>query len=226
MSIVNDAVERALASSFWSKVPRALIEPLFAEGQIVPVKAGLMMTGSDTNLIALVLGGFFRMFVRSKSGRQVTVSYAREGDTLGITSALGGPCTMGLQALSDGAAWAFTSDVLQRHCLADARLAWAVACESARRTHEMAEELADNAFGTVRQRVARHLLDLVIEGPDNGGLLAPISQQDLANAVGTVREVVSRVLVAFKTENVLRTTSAGIEVLDATRLYEQSQIAE
>jgi CRP/FNR family transcriptional regulator len=102
----------------------------------------------------------------------------------------------------------------------------ALAEESARSNYDTLDEFAEAAFGTVRQRVARHLLDLVVQGPDDGPLLAPISQQELANAVGTAREVVSRVLQVFKTEGLVRPTQAGLEVLDATELYQQSQVMD
>ena len=47
----------------------------------------------------------------------------------------------------------------------------------------------------VRQRVARHLLDLATSRPDaSRTLTASVNQQDLANSVGSVREVVARVL--------------------------------
>jgi CRP/FNR family transcriptional regulator len=133
---------------------------------------------------------------------------------------------MGMQSLSPGSLWVIPSAALERHAIANPRIAWAVAQDNARSNFEMIGEIADNAFGTVRQRVARHLLDLVVEGPEHGPLVAPISQQDLANAVGTVREVVSRVLQVFKTEGLVRPTPAGLEVLDAAELFQQSQVTD
>jgi len=220
-------VERALAASFWNKLPREPVEAMFAEGMLAEVAAGFLIGEAQAQgQVALVVSGLFRMFARAKSGRQVTVSYAREGDMIGLTSALNGPCTMRMQSLSAAQLWVFSADALKRHALANSQLAWAVAQAAARNTFDVLEELADTTFGTVRQRVARHLLDLVVEGPDNGPLLAPISQQELANAVGTAREVVSRVLSAWKTEGVVRPTPAGLEVLDATQLYQQSQVMD
>jgi CRP/FNR family transcriptional regulator, cyclic AMP receptor protein len=224
---VHPALEQALAASFWKKLPREPVEALFAEGKLAEVPAGLLISEDQARgQVALVLSGLFRLFARAKTGRQVTVSYAREGDMIGVTSALAGPCPMGMQSLSVGSLWVLSADALKRHALADARLAWAVAEDSARSNFDILGELADTTFGTVRQRVARHLLDLVVESPDNGLLVAPISQQELANAVGTAREVVSRVLGVLRSEGLVRATQAGLEVLDATQLYEQSQITD
>ena len=55
-------------------------------------------------------------------------------------------------------------------------------------------EIPGSAFATVRQRVARHLLDLASATQLGSRLKVTISQQELADSVGSVREVVVRVL--------------------------------
>jgi len=223
---VHPEVEQALAASFLSKLPRAVVESLLAQGVRMASTSGLIVTEDQAHdNVALVLSGLFRMFARAKSGRQCTVAYAREGDMIGLISALAGPCRNGMQSMSAGAVLVISGQALRDHARTHPEIAMALAEESARQSIEMLNELADTAFGTVRQRVARHLLDLVVEGPDHG-LLAPVSQQELANAVGTVREVVSRVLSVLSKEGLVRTTQAGLEVLDASQLYEQSQVTD
>lgn len=213
---------RALQASFWSKLAPELAEAVFRDGIVVDLAAGRVIEDETrAGNVGLVLDGLFRLYVRSKTGRQATVRYARTGDMIGLTSLLAGPCQMGIQALSAGSMLGIPGATLRDHALADVRIAWALAQDSAQRTYELAEEVAGNTFGTVRQRVARHLLDLVVGG-DGDRLLAPISQQDLANAVGTVREVVSRVLQTLKGEGLLQLSADGVEILDATELYVQS----
>ena len=80
----------------------------------------------------------------------------------------------------------------------------------------------------MRQRVARHLLELASErGPeltslDSGQELTVLaSQQELANAVGTVREVVVRVLRELRRAGVVRTERDRIVILDPVRLSEE-----
>jgi CRP/FNR family transcriptional regulator len=66
--------------------------------------------------------------------------------------------------------------------------------------------------------VARHLLDLASGQHDADALRVPISQQELADAVGTVREVVVRVLRELRDEGVVETGRAGIVISDPVRL--------
>ena len=74
----------------------------------------------------------------------------------------------------------------------------------------------------MRQKVARHLLDLAASRPAPGGrLTAMVSQQDLANSVGSVREVVARTLKELRTERLVRTSPGRVEILDPVRLSQQ-----
>ena len=105
----------------------------------------------------------------------------------------------------------------------DARVGWALAEELNRRLYETLQQTAINAFGSVRQRVAAHLLDLAsAQQRPRGHLVARVSQQDLADAVGSVREVVARVLRDFRVERLVATSPDSIQVLDPAGLHDQS----
>ena len=104
----------------------------------------------------------------------------------------------------------------------DSAIAWAFAEEAVHRLYDVLEELAGNAFATVRQRVARHLLDLAAARPAAAGrVTALVSQQDLANSVGSVREVVARVLAELRAEGLVLTSPGRVEILDPVRLSRQ-----
>ncbi len=91
------------------------------------------------------------------------------------------------------------------------------------RLYENLEQAAVNAFGSVRQRVAAHLLDLASARQEPAGRLAArISQQELADAVGSVREVVARVLRELRIAGVIATAADHIVILDAARLHAES----
>lgn len=58
-----------------------------------------------------------------------------------------------------------------------------------------------------RRAAVRHLLDLAACEPD-GRLVTPVNQQDLANGVGSVREVVARILEELRAASLVRTSPA------------------
>jgi CRP/FNR family transcriptional regulator, cyclic AMP receptor protein len=52
--------------------------------------------------------------------------------------------------------------------------------------------------------------------------VARVSQQELADAVGSVREVVARVLREFRLAGLVATAPDSVVILDAARLYGES----
>ena len=92
-----------------------------------------------------------------------------------------------------------------------------------RRLYEALQQTAVNAFGSVRQRVAVHLLDLAsAQLHPRGRMVARVSQQELADAVGSVREVVARVLRDLRGAGIVATSSDSVQILDAARLHSES----
>ena len=160
--------------------------------------------------------------MHASDGRQVTVRYVRAGDLLGVPAVVGGPAPVFVQAVVSGAAFFFAIDRVNRMARNDASVAWAFAEEAVHRLYDVLEELAGNTFASVRQRVARHLLDLAASrpGPD-GRLTALVNQQDLANSVGSVREVVARVLAELRAERLVHTSPGRVEILDPVRMSRQ-----
>ena len=104
----------------------------------------------------------------------------------------------------------------------DVRLAYAMAEEMGRRLGEAIQQIAINAFGSVKQRVASHLLDLAsTQQRPEASLEAHVSQQELADAIGSVREVVARALRDLRAAGIVSTSTDSVVILDPTRLYEE-----
>lgn len=149
----------------------------------------------------------------------MTVRYARPGALLGVAT-LYAPVArpFGIQALSDSELLAFRPTVVRGWADRDPRVARALLIETSERVMSFVAEFSGQAFANVRERIARHLLDLASDQQRPGELVAPISQQELADAVGTVREVVVRVLRELREEGVLQTGRDGIVILGPERL--------
>ena len=79
--------------------------------------------------------------------------------------------------------------------------------------------LAASAFMPVRARVARDLLERAkMSGPVVAGLHLAVTQQSLADATGSVREVVARALRELRREGAIATADDGITVVDPDAL--------
>jgi CRP/FNR family transcriptional regulator len=204
-------------------LPIDTITSLIDGGRIGSIPAGrTVYAEADAAGLALIVDGLLRVHMHASDGRQVTVRYVRAGDLLGVPSLVGGPAPVFVQAVTPAAAFFFDGDRVKRAARTDASIAWTLAEESVHRLYDVLEELAGNAFASVRQRVARHLLDLAASRSVSGGpLTAFVSQQDLANSVGSVREVVARVLAELRAERLVRTSPGRVEILDPVRMSRQ-----
>jgi CRP/FNR family cyclic AMP-dependent transcriptional regulator len=222
--MADPEVADAIARSFLGKLPPELVRRLTAEGELIDYPPGTVFyrEGSAPRAM-LVVTGLIRIYMTSLKGRQVTVRYARDSDVLGIALLVGGPLNVNAQTLAPSSLFSINHRELITAARQDARVAFALAEELNRRLDDTLQQTAHNAFGSVRQRLASHLLDLASreEGP-KGRLIAVISQQELADAVGSVREVVARTLRELRVEGIVATSTDSVVILDAQRLYEET----
>ena len=182
-----------------------------------------MYRAGDDPRAALVVRGLIRVFLSSPEGRQVTVRYARPGDALGIASVVGGPAATNVRTVEPSSVFRISAHVLTAAARQDPRVSWGIAEELNRRLYDVLEQTAVNAFGSVRQRVAVHLLDLASDAQlPHGRLEVLVSQQDLADAAGSVREVVARALRDLRIEGIVATKADRVLILDPARLHQLS----
>jgi CRP-like cAMP-binding protein len=176
--------------------------------------------GEGGSHLELVLSGLVRAEVSSPDGRSLTIRYARPGALVGVASLFGEPYTMpgSLHALADSQLLELRPDVVRRVAHEELAVASALLDELSDRVVGFVNEIPGSAFTTVRQRIARHLLSVATTQPGGQVLIVRISQQQLADAVGTVREVVVRELRGLREERVIETGSRSITIVDPGRL--------
>jgi CRP-like cAMP-binding protein len=78
------------------------------------------------------------------------------------------------------------------------------------------------SFGSVRQRLARSLLDFGAQAGKPSFQLS-VTHQELASRLGTVREVVSRNLSRFQAEGLLRIEKKRVSLLDPAGLEREAE---
>ena len=214
----------AMRRSFLGGLPREVVDELVAGGHRSEYPAGstIYREGSAPRA-ELVVRGLLRVYLTSPEGRQVTVRYAREADVLGIAVIVGGPVNVAVQTLADSSLFSIDARRLTAAARRDGRVAWAMAEELNRRLYETLQQTAINTFGSVKQRVAAHLLDLAsAQQRPKDRLVAQVSQQELADAVGSVREVVARALRELRLAGLVATGPDSVLIVDPALLHEES----
>jgi CRP/FNR family transcriptional regulator len=174
-----------LPASFLAELPADDVESILASEYRIEQDAGRAFgMVRDEPVVALVLEGLVRVFLDSGAGREVTVRYARPGDALGLVHLLATRTEVSLAAVTPTQLWVVRGAALLPVLGRSTPLALAVARECAARTADAMDELALAFFGSVKARLARHLLDLASSQPQSGALVAAVTQQQLADAQG------------------------------------------
>ncbi|HYK99395.1 MAG TPA: Crp/Fnr family transcriptional regulator [Candidatus Acidoferrales bacterium] len=218
---MDPTVQTAIDRSFLARLPEVALAQLLEGGAVEAVPAGTTTyrAGSEPR-VSLIVGGLFRTFLVGPDGRQVTIRYARIGDVFGIATLFGGPAPLHGQALIDSVRLRLDRDRLLELARADTRVALTIAEELTATAHALWQEIAAAAFATVPQRVARHLLEIAArdQEADSATLVAHVSQQELADLAGSVREVVARALRELRDDGIVTVNRSGITVLDPSAL--------
>ena len=221
-------VRDALRASHLRDLPSEVLDCLLDGAVRVKVAAGDVAHRAldDDQYLELVITGVIRVFVTAPDGRTMTIRYCRSGELLGAMSLFSDgftePATK--QALVDTELLALSSANVRALARRDLPVAQALLVELSERARNFVNEIPGTAFATVRQRVARQLLDLASTtqngGAPDGELAVHVTQQDLADAAGTVREVVVRTLRQLRDDGAVRTERDRIVILDPGQLTE------
>jgi CRP/FNR family transcriptional regulator, cyclic AMP receptor protein len=215
-------VDEAWAKSFLSQLPEKAQQELREGAHELEMLRGQIvfreLVQPRYSFLGLVVSGVVRTFVTSPGGRRLATRYARAGDVVGLTTVLLDGAKGGLDCLRSGALLRLDPITLRRLGKADAAVAWTLAVQMAKEISTGGARVP-NMFGSVRVRVAWHLTELMVPA-DGGTAVVHLTQQELAESVGSVREVVARVLAQLREEGVLSRDARSITVSDPERLKE------
>jgi CRP/FNR family transcriptional regulator, cyclic AMP receptor protein len=223
MNLASDLeVSDAIARSVLRDLPREVIGQLIDGAILSDVSAGSTThRDDDPPFSELVLGGLIRAYLRAPNGRTVTVRYCRPGALMGIATVFSGthPRAHGTTtALVDSRVLKLQPVVIRELAARNIQVTRALLNETSDRVMGFIDELERTFFSSLRQRVARHLLDIAAEQQAGPRLVARVSQDELAGAVGTVREIVVRILRDMRSEGLVRTSRGSVLLLDPARL--------
>ena len=77
-------------------------------------------------------------------------------------------------------------------------------------------------FGSVTQRLARLLLD-ASKGAGSEAFDLPVTHQEIASRLGTVREVVSRNLARFRAQGLIKVQDRHVEIVNRPGLEQEAE---
>jgi CRP-like cAMP-binding protein len=218
--------EEALAAwedSMFARFPTSAASALLAQAHLVSVGEEEVLhagEGEQGAPLGLIVAGLVRTFLYTAEDRQATLRYIGPGSVLGIPAALDAYNSMvRAETCAPTSLIRLPARRFRSLVQSDSAVAWEVTQYLLHQFAETERMLAANVFLPVGARIASHLLDLAER--DGAQLVVSASHQEIADAAGSVREVVSRKLKQMQDAGiVLRLEDRRIALLDAAALHE------
>jgi CRP/FNR family cyclic AMP-dependent transcriptional regulator len=165
--------------------------------------------------IALVLSGVVRVYVMTED-LDATVQYGRHGSLLGSPWMSAPDVAVGLQALTPAKLLLIDPARIDRQAETDVAFTRAVSAETRSQLRDLIVAYAARSSAKLDRRLAREIL--LLAEMEHSLPLVPVTEQQLADGVGSLRESVARAIAGLRRRGWLATTRYGIIVLDAVAL--------
>jgi CRP/FNR family transcriptional regulator len=165
---------------------------------------------------ALVVCGIVRLYVAT-NGLEPTVLYAKDGSLLGThLIPVDESLAIGLQAATPALVIQFDPRYIECARHSDGRFARALATDGDMTLRTLVQTYAMRSSADLGQRLAREVL-MISELQDDVSLVA-VTEQQLADGLGSIRESVARALASFRKNGFVATTRYGLIALDVEAL--------
>jgi CRP/FNR family transcriptional regulator len=186
---------------------------LFSAGELI------FSEGEPCNGLHIIARGRVRIFKTSVNGREQVLAMNSPGETIAEIPVFdGGPYPASAVAVEEVEVAFISRKDFQAYCREHPEVALKVLEVVGARLRRLVGIIEELSFTTIRQRLIATLLKLAqSEGKQTSRGIEfqlPASHQELANQMGTVRELISRNLMRLQAEGLLDVDARKIAVKD------------
>lgn len=180
-------------------------------------QATLFQQGDEGDTLFALEDGTLEVSVISQEGRKLALDVIQPGNLIGEIALFDpGARTATVTALEPCTLLSITRRDLIPAILANPQLGLDITAAAAKRMRFLTEQLHQQAFLRLPERLARKILHLTSQQPDVGQLA--ISQEELADFTGASREAVSKALSKWRQNGVIDLKRQKIIILDRDEL--------
>jgi len=183
----------------------------------------MFLEGQPCDGLWIIGEGTARVIKTTPRGRQLVLTTQVAPSTVAEVPVFdGGPYPASLIALQPTSALLLLKQDFLNMCRSNPALALRFLKIFGRRLRQLVALTERVTFGTIRQRLGAELRERSRLAGSQVFQLEE-TQEELANRLGTVREVVSRDLSRFQSEGLLRADRGAIEILDHKGLQQEAE---
>jgi len=163
--------------------------------------------------------GLARAYCSVPDGRQATLTFFHAHELIGGTTVISHPPRVYVQAVVESTMLTLDLETVRRLAMAEIEVTIATATHLAALVRSAYMLIAVRSLGSIRERVAYDLLDRACRSQLLVGRLeARATHSDLADSIGSSREVVSRALRDLRIAGIVETAPGMVRVIDPIRL--------
>jgi CRP-like cAMP-binding protein len=163
--------------------------------------------------------GLARVYAGVPDGRQATVTFVHRNELAGGTAIVSHPPRVHIQVVINSTLTILDMDKVRTLAASEPDVCKAVAVHLAARVRSAFMLISVRSLGNIRERVAFDLLDRACQSQLTVGRLeVTATHADLADSIGSSREVVSRALRDLREAGIVETAPGRLRVIDPARL--------
>jgi CRP/FNR family transcriptional regulator len=183
----------------------------------------LFWEGEPCAGVFLIVQGSVKIFKTSPGGREMMLALEPAPSTVAELPLFdGGPYPASVRAAEPSVTLFINKSDFQQVCRQFPDVALKVLAVVGRRLRHLVGLVESMTFGSVTQRLARLLTEAAQQaGADEFDL--PVTHQELASRLGTVREVVSRNLARFRGDGLVRIQGRRVTIVDRAGLEREAE---
>lgn len=193
------------------------VRKLFSAGEL------LFSEGEPCTGLHIVVRGKVRIFKTSMNGREQVLAVEGPGSSVAELPVFdGGPYPASVIALEDSEIAFISRRDFHAYCIEHPDVALKVLAVVGARLRRLVGIIEELSFTTIRQRLVATLVKLAQaqgqQTPQGIEFRLPDSHQEIANQLGTVRELISRNLMRLQAEGLIEVDARHIVVKDMAGL--------
>lgn len=163
--------------------------------------------------------GLVRAYWTVPDGRQATVAFVHTSELAGATAIVSHPPQVLIQAVVKSMLTILDQDNVRRLAATENEICSALGVHMAARVRSAVRLISVRSLGNIRERMAYDLLDRACQSQlVIGRLECQATHADLANSIGSSREVVSRALRDLRGAGIVETAPGLVRVIQPIRL--------
>ena len=180
-----------------SKLPDEALNALAAKAKSVkfPKQAIIITEGDETSSLYIILSGKVRVFSSDEKSKEVTLLVQESGSYFGELALLGDePRSASVETLEKTVCGIISKDDFKSWLVSHPDVAMGLLSELSEKIRHLTEKVKQMALSNVYERTIKVLQDMAIKEGDIFVIDNKPTQQELANMVGSSREMINKVM--------------------------------